>query len=138
MAAADAALERLALVDEADRLAREERLLSPPAVPEVGCCRRWLMTEIAVQLRGSPPAAWDLPRVVDDDVEQQPLSADEERALSTGKAPHGRRQGNRIIFVSDAVATLLVGAQTISSDGGSSPSAPISVRRTSQGSPATR
>jgi PAS domain S-box-containing protein len=108
LADAEPALDRLALVDEADRLAHEDRLLSPPAVPEVAACRRWLMTEIAVQLRGAAPSRWQLPPTVDEGGEWRPLDADEQRALAPGGAAvMVADSGNRIVFVSDAAGDLL-------------------------------
>jgi PAS domain S-box-containing protein len=105
---AGAALERLALVDEADRLAHEGRLLSAPAVPEIGACRRWLMSQIAVQLRGEPATPWQLPPIVNSEAEWQPLSREEERSLSApGVAVMVADAGNRIVFVSEAAAALL-------------------------------
>jgi PAS domain S-box-containing protein len=105
---AEPAVERLALVDEADRLAREGRLLTAPAVPEIGACRRWLMTEIAVQLRGGAPSAWELPRIGDTDARWQRLSEDEVRSLSRpGVAVMVADTANRIVFASDEAALLL-------------------------------
>lgn len=54
------ALQRLALVDEAERLAEEGRLLTP-ALPEVAACRHWLLGEVVRQLGGDAPVPWQLP-----------------------------------------------------------------------------
>lgn len=59
------ALDQLALIDEGDRLAEEEHLLIPPALPEFGTCRRWLLSQIAMQLLGEAPQRWALPDLVD-------------------------------------------------------------------------
>ena len=56
-----AALERLTLIEEADQLAREGRLLSAPTLPELGACRHWLLSQIALQEEGQPPRAWRMP-----------------------------------------------------------------------------
>ncbi len=56
-----AALERLALVEEADRMARDGLLLSAPMLPELRECRRWLMSQIALQEEGHRPSPWRLP-----------------------------------------------------------------------------
>lgn len=56
-----AALERLALADEAERMAREGALLTIPAPPEVALCRRWYLSQIGLQESGSPPIRWALP-----------------------------------------------------------------------------
>jgi len=63
--AGTAALERLALVDKADRLARRGELLTPPAVPEIAVCRRWLYTQIDRQAGGAAPQAWATPESPD-------------------------------------------------------------------------
>jgi PAS domain S-box-containing protein len=59
--AEQAAIDRLAAVDEADRMAMDGNLLILPAVPELGACRRWMMGQITQQLRGEAPVPWVLP-----------------------------------------------------------------------------
>jgi PAS domain S-box-containing protein len=56
-----AAVERLTLIDEADRLAMAGRLLTSPSRPEVAACRRWLLTQIGSQERGGAPVHWRMP-----------------------------------------------------------------------------
>ena len=56
----------VAALDNADLLAREGRLLSPPALPELAACRRWLFREIVEQLDGREPASWSSAATVDD------------------------------------------------------------------------
>lgn len=58
---ASAALRRLAVIDEANRIAQEGRLLLPPSVPEIAHCRRWLMGEILAQAAGEAPSPWEPP-----------------------------------------------------------------------------
>jgi PAS domain S-box-containing protein len=58
---ADAALKRLALIDEGDRAAVDGELLIPAAVPEIASCRNWLLGEIAKQAEGRPPEPWAMP-----------------------------------------------------------------------------
>ncbi len=139
-AQANPALERLALVDEADRLAREGRLLTAPAVPEISACRRWLMGQIAVQLRGDEPTAWLLPAKADTDAPWRPLTGDEVHALSpTGIAVMVADTANRIVFVSDEAALLLGWHATGSLGDDSRRSSRLtSVRPTSPASPASR
>lgn len=60
--AREAALQRLELVDLADQLALEGRLLAAPALPEVTDARKWMLTEIAQQVAGSEPRRWRPPR----------------------------------------------------------------------------
>lgn len=55
------ALARLALLDEAERLASEGELLSLPSLPEIRGCRRWLLSEIAHQVEGDDPEPWTMP-----------------------------------------------------------------------------
>lgn len=57
-----AALERLALADEAERMAREGALLTIAAPPEFALCRRWYLSQIGLQELGSPPVRWRPPR----------------------------------------------------------------------------
>lgn len=59
--AGPAGMERLRLIDVADALARGDRLLSAPALPEIAACRHWLYTQIAEQERGFPAQHWELP-----------------------------------------------------------------------------
>lgn len=56
-----AAFQRLALIEEADRMAQEGKLLTIPELPEVSACRRWLLGEIAGQEDGVEPVPWVLP-----------------------------------------------------------------------------
>jgi anti-sigma regulatory factor (Ser/Thr protein kinase) len=65
------ALDRLATVDEADRMARDGELLTPTSMPEVAACRRWLMSQIALQADGAPPQPWSMPEP--SDAAEEPL-----------------------------------------------------------------
>ena len=106
--AGPAALERLALVDEADRLAQEGELLTPAAVPEVGACRRWLFGQIGLQAEGVAPVGWSMPEPAEPAVGPVCLPDEEVRRLD------GLRTGtivaddaNRILYVNPAAAALL-------------------------------
>ena len=106
--AADAAIDRLALVEEADRLARDGSLLVPPTLPEVGQCRRWLLSEIAMQGRGEAPTPLDLDDVADADPVATAFGADDVAALGADAAASIVADAeNRIVFVgNDAAAAL--------------------------------
>ena len=64
LAAADLALERLGVADEAERLASSGELLSTPSLPEIAACRTWLLSQITLQLQGGVATPWDLPGTV--------------------------------------------------------------------------
>ena len=104
-----AALERLALVDEADRMAREGSLLMPAAVPEVGLCRRWVYGEIGRQENGAAATAWAMPEPMDPVVGPPRLPEAEIRrldALTQGAIVAD--DANRILYV-NAIAGELLG-----------------------------
>ena len=106
--AVQAAVDRLALVDEADRLAEEGRLLLPPALPEIGRCRRWLLGQIAVQGRGEVPTAWRLPEPADSG--RRAVGLDPEEVAALGPDPSSSivaDEHNRIVFAGPVVAELL-------------------------------
>ncbi|CAN5625538.1 hypothetical protein BH24ACT14_BH24ACT14_20010 [soil metagenome] len=48
----------LAVLQEADELARVGQLLTPPTLPEVRGCRRWWLEEVVAQTQGGAPTAW--------------------------------------------------------------------------------
>lgn len=103
-----AATERLSLVHQADALAREGRLLSAPALPEVAVCRHWLYSQIAEQAAGFPPQAWELPQHLEPARGAAGLSADElERLERASAATVVADDANRIIFVNDAAGAVL-------------------------------
>lgn len=56
-----AGLERMRLIDVADALARGDRRLSDPALPEIGAFRHWLYTQITEQARGFAAQPRELP-----------------------------------------------------------------------------
>lgn len=106
--AGDTALERLRLVDVADGLARQGRLLIQPALPEIGACRHWLYTQVHEQWSGTAPQAWRLPDLLEPARAATVLSAEDTAALRTaGVATIVADDANRIIFVNDAAGTLL-------------------------------
>jgi PAS domain S-box-containing protein len=105
---ADAAATRLALVDEADRMAREGTLLTIPAVAEVGACRRWLFGQIVLQAEGREPEPWSLPADLTTDRRSTVLTlaeraAFDERTVATVVAD----DTGSIIHVNPAAAELL-------------------------------
>jgi len=106
--AATAATDRLRLVDSADALARQDRLLSAPALPEVAVCRHWLYTQIVEQAAGFPPQAWELPDRLEPARVAAGLPADElERLGQSTDATVVADDANRIIFVNQAAGELL-------------------------------
>ena len=103
-----AATERLRLVDHADTLAREGRLLCAPALPEVAVCRHWLYSQIAEQAAGFAPQAWELPEPLEPARSAAGLPADElERLRRATAATVVADDANRIIFVNQAAGELL-------------------------------
>ena len=103
-----AAIERLRLVDHADALARDGRLLSAPALPEVAVCRHWLYTQIVEQAAGFPGQGWELPDRLEPTRVAASLPADEAERLQRATAPAVvADDANRIIFVNDAAGELL-------------------------------
>ena len=103
-----AGLDRLRLIDCADALARDGRLLSAPALPEITACRHWLYSQIAEQAAGFPPQRWELPERLDAARVAAVLSARELERL--GKLAHPivvAEDANLVIFVNQAAADLL-------------------------------
>lgn len=102
------AIDLLRLVDHADALAREGRLLSAPALPEIAVCRHWLYTQIAEQAAGFPPQAWELPDALEPSQAAAGLSAEEVERLEGATAPTVvADDANRIILVNTAAGELL-------------------------------
>ena len=103
-----AASERLRLVDHADALAREGRLLCAPALPEVAVCRHWLYSQIAEQAAGFAPLPWELPELLEPAQAAAALPTDElERLRRATAATVVADDANRIIFVNQAAGELL-------------------------------
>ena len=104
----EAALARLALIDEADRMAREGRLLIPASLPEITHCRLWMMGQIVSQCAGEAPTPWE-PQDHTQDVERaQGLLRTDEHLLGLDmKWTIVADQDNYIDFVGDAVGELL-------------------------------
>ena len=103
-----AALERLAMVDEADRMAIDGELLTAPAVPEIGVCRRWLYSQISLQEEGGPAVDWSMPDPIDLLVGVTPLPDEERRRLEA--LPVGALVAddvNRILYANPIAAELL-------------------------------
>jgi PAS domain S-box-containing protein len=106
-AAAHGAVDRLALVDEADRLSEDGQLLLPAALPEIQHLRRWLFGEIARQAEGSPPTGWAMPSPAGALTGFASLSPDEVDILGAAAAwSIVADQQNRIVFVGDEAAEL--------------------------------
>ena len=102
------AIDRLRLVDHADALAREGRLLSAPALPEIAVCRHWVFTQIVEQAAGFPPQAWELPDALEPSQAAAGLPAEEvERLHRATSATVVADDANRIILVNMAAGDLL-------------------------------
>ncbi|PLS74954.1 MAG: hypothetical protein CYG61_09975 [Actinobacteria bacterium] len=106
--AGDTSLERLRLVDVADGLARQGRLLIQPAVPEIGACRHWLYSQIHEQWSGTAAQPWRLPDLLQPARVAAVLPAEEVASLrTTAVATIVADDANRIIFVNDLAGDLL-------------------------------
>jgi PAS domain S-box-containing protein len=102
-----AAIERLRLIDVADALAREGKLLSAPALPEVAVCRHWLYSQVAEQAAGFPPQPWELPEPLEPARVAARLPPEElERSERATAAIVVADDANRIIFVNQAAGKL--------------------------------
>lgn len=102
------AVERMALVDDADCMAREGDLLTPAAPPEVGVCRRWLYSQISLQAGGAPPTPWAMPEPLEPVVAPARLEEDEVRLLDAlAQGVVVADDGNRILYVNAAAGTFL-------------------------------
>lgn len=106
--ATEAALDRLALVDEADRMAADGELLIPAALPEVIDCRQWLLGQIVAQAGGGAPTRWELSVAPAPPRNLQSLSDAEVVLLGDG-LPQSivADQENRIVFAGEEAAHLL-------------------------------
>ncbi len=105
---ASAALERLALVDEANRLAQDGRLLLPPSMPELAHCRRWMMGQILAQAAGEQPTRWMPPEDRDVAEPAEGITAEDRRLLGVEAAwTIVADQSNRIQFAGPDAAALL-------------------------------
>ena len=102
-----AAIERLRLIDLADALAREGKLLSAPALPEVAVCRHWLYSQVAEQAAGFPPQPWELPEPLEPARVAARLPPEElDRLERATAAIVVADDANRIIFVNQAAGKL--------------------------------
>lgn len=100
------ALQRLALVNEADRLATEGKLLLPPALPELAACRRWLLGEVIRQHEGDAPQPWVAGPTERVDGVALPEDLRAQLAAMEGGVL-GADAANRIVYASDEAAALL-------------------------------
>ncbi len=102
------AVERLRLIDCADAFARAGRLLSAPALPEIGVCRHWIYSSINEQLLGASPEAWELPEHLEPTQEAATLPDSavaeiEAAVIATIVAD----DANRILVVNETAGALL-------------------------------
>lgn len=106
---ASAALQRLALIDEANRIAQEGRLLLPPSIPELAHCRRWMMGEILAQASGEAPTQWAPPDTAEDSAQPaEGITPDDHRLIGAElEWTIVADQNNRIQFVGRRAGDLL-------------------------------
>ena len=98
----------LAVLEEADELARSGQLLTPPTLPEAGGCRRWWLGEVITQSGGGPPTPW--PAFIVDQPQDAPAEPDiSYRSLldQLSDAVVVGDDRNRITHVNPAAASLL-------------------------------
>ena len=105
---AQASARLLAMLEEADELARGGQLLTPPTLPEVRGCRRWWLGEVIAQSGGAAPTPWPAFTV------DQPDDAPAEPDVSSGRLIDQLGDAivvgddrNRITHVNPAAARLL-------------------------------
>ncbi|MEV5548772.1 SpoIIE family protein phosphatase [Streptomyces sp. NPDC052309] len=108
--AADAAASVVTLrrvLDEAEAAAQQGSLLTLPALPQIRAFRHWLLDQIAAQLSGARPTAWTqvtgAPSATP--TELVPWDASEVEAADVPTV--AADDGNRIIAVNNAAASLL-------------------------------
>jgi PAS domain S-box-containing protein len=106
--AGSAALERLSLLEAAERLACNGALLTGPGLPEVSRCREWLLHEIAAQEQGNDPTPWQLPAPLEPLREAADVPAHVRRAADAVRvATILADDANRIVHVNSSAADLL-------------------------------
>jgi PAS domain S-box-containing protein len=95
-----------AVLDHANRLAREERLLVPPVLPEVAALRNWLCDQVVGQPRGAQRQSWRLPDTLEQP-SRTPATWPQLSILPPGEAWLVGDDSNRIIGASPAALELL-------------------------------
>lgn len=95
------------VLDRAEQAAREERLLTWPALPQNLAFRQWLLDQIVGQLAGGPATAWtEVPREASAGAsELAPWDADHVRSSRVPTIAADDR--NRIIAANDPAADML-------------------------------
>ncbi|MER6979545.1 PAS domain S-box protein, partial [Streptomyces carpinensis] len=95
------------VLDLAEEAAREERLLTLPALPRSRVFQEWLFDQITCQLAGDHPTAWTvLPR--EPDVSPSELAAWDAGHLRASTVPTiAADEGNRIIAANGPAADML-------------------------------
>lgn len=106
--AGTAALQRMAMAEEADGFARDGLLLSAAALPEVASCRRWLLSQVAIQEDGAEPAPWELPASFPPFVTSGELPQEVQHQLDIATtAAVVADDGNRIIYANQSALQFL-------------------------------
>ena len=100
------------VLDEGERLARADRLLVRPGLPEIVAVRDWACEQVIAQLAGSPPARWpgtDQERFTSfaDTDELVPAGWDQTRVTRARGGAIAVDDANRIIAVSPPLLAVL-------------------------------
>ena len=106
--ARSAALERLARINDAEKLAEAGSLATSVGLPELAACRTWLLSEIALQAEGVSATPWTLPDDLESSGTVLTLTPDEQQTLQrAGTALVLGDTSHRIAFVTDSAGALL-------------------------------
>ncbi|MGY0071584.1 SpoIIE family protein phosphatase [Streptomyces sp. QTS137] len=97
----------LAVLDAAEEAARDERLLTLPALPRGRGFQEWLFDQIGGQLTGERPTAWAVMPREPGAGASEPVLWDAGRVQASGVAMIAADESNRIIAVSGPAADLL-------------------------------
>jgi PAS domain S-box-containing protein len=97
------------VLDEAEALARTDRLLIRPALPEIIAVRDWACEQVIAQLVGAPPAAWPGIERFADDVEDalSGIGWDPTLVERSTRGAVAADDANRILAVSALLAEAL-------------------------------
>jgi len=113
-------------LDEGERLARADRLLVRPALPEIVAVRDWACEQVIAQVAGSPGAPWpgadDDRFTADVDADAAPAGWDDTSIRTSDVGAIAVDESNRVIAVSAPLAEVLGWDADTSSDDASSPS----------------
>jgi PAS domain-containing protein len=95
-----------AVLDHVNRLARDEKLLALPALPEIAAFRNWMCDQVVNQTDGAAPTGWELP-VAMEEPGVAPASWSGMSSLPDDEAWLVGDDANRIVGASKAALALL-------------------------------